>query len=171
MPYTQRDQEDIHPWHWTHHPDVLEDDPIFHRHIGLRADPRLPHGLPIESCVVHDGRRPFWGNLVPNLTHHLGHNGPFSSSSPLRGQPIVPCRSFVGLWSLLCQLPAPGVLRPSNSLGNGTGSGVPGLLHWVRTLRTTLQPSARLQPGYGTVLCLPSSGTAIRLRLTTIFGC
>ena len=65
----------------------------------------------------------------------------------------------------------PEFLRPSDSLGNGTGSGVPGLLHWVRTLRTTLQPSAWLQPGYGTVLCLPFSGTAIRLRLTTIFGC
>ena len=170
MPYTQCDQEDIHSWHWTHHPHVLEDDPIFHWHLRFRANPGLPHGLPVESCVVHDGRRTFGGNLVPNLPHYSDYNGSFSSPPSLCWQQTVPGRSFVGLWNLLCQFPAPGVLRPSDYFGNGTGPGVPGLLHRVRAFRTPLQPPARLQPGHGPILRITSSGTTIWFRLTTIFG-
>ena len=127
MSYTECDQEDLHSWHWTHYPDVLEDDPILHRHLSLRTNPRLPHGLPSEPCFVHDGRRSLGGNLVPNLPHHPDHNGPFSSSTSLCWQQTVPCRSFLGLRNLLCQLSAPGVLRPPNHFRNGTRSGVPGL--------------------------------------------
>ena len=61
------------------------------------------------------------------------------------------------------------VLRPSNHFGNGTGPGVPGLLHRVRAFRTSLQPSARLQPGHGPLLRITSSGTTIWFRLTTLF--
>ena len=71
---------------------------------------------------------------------------------------------------MLCQLSAPGVQRPSDHLVNRTGSGVPGLLHRVRTFRTTLQPPTRLQPGHGTILCITFGGATIRLRLTTRFG-
>ena len=170
MSYTECDQEDLYSWHWTHYSDVLEDDPILHRHFSLRTNPRLPHGFPSEPCSLHDGRRPLGGNLVPHLPHYSDHTGPFSSPTSLCRQQTVSCRSFLGLRNLLCQFSAPGVLRPPHHFGNGTRSGVPGLLHWVRTFRTALQPPTWLQPGYGTILRITFGGAIIRLRLTTLFG-
>ena len=76
----------------------------------------------------------------------------------------------MGLRNLLRQFPSPGVLRPPNHFGNGTGPGVLGLLHRVRAFRPSLQPSARLQPGHGPILRITSCSPTFGFRLTIISG-
>ena len=76
----------------------------------------------------------------------------------------------MGLRNLLCQFPSPGVLRPPNHFGNGTGPGVLGLLHRVRAFRPSLQPSARLQPGHGTILRITSCRSTFGFCFTIISG-
>ena len=55
----------------------------FHWLLSLRTDPRLPHGLSSEPCVVHDGRRSLGRNLVPNLPNHPDYHGSLSSFTSL----------------------------------------------------------------------------------------
>ena len=78
--------------------------------------------------------------------------------------------SLLGLRNLLRQFPSPGVLRSPHHFGNGTGPGVLGLLHRVRALCPSLQPSARLQPGHGAILRITSGRPTFGFCFTTISG-
>ena len=72
--------------------------------------------------------------------------------------------------NLLRQFPSPGVLRSPHHFGNGAGPGVLGLLHRVRALCPSLQPSARLQPGHGAILRITSCRPTFGFCFTTLSG-
>ena len=147
----------------------LEDDPIFHWHLRFRANPGLPHGLPVESCVVHDGRRTFgeiWYRTYRTTLTTM------DLSARLFVMLTTDCAWQILRGTMKSASPI-SCTRSSTAIRlfwNGTGPGVPGLLHRVRAFRTPLQPPARLQPGHGPILRITSSGTTIWFRLTTIFG-
>ena len=125
VPYPECDPKDLYSWYWTHHSDVLEDDPVLHRHLSLWTNSRLTHGFsPLSPALCMMVVALSEENLVPNLPHHPDHNGPLSPPTSLCGQQTLSCRPFLGLRNLFYQLSAPGVLRQPNHLGNGAGSRV-----------------------------------------------
>ena len=128
-------------------------------------------GSPLESSIVHDG----W-------SHSLKKSGT-EPTAPPSAPGILQLASFA-MWTIDWCLSDPSwdyeicfanFLHPEfyghpSILETEAGPGVLGLLHRVRTLCPSLQPSARLQPGHGAILRITSGCPTFGFCFTTISG-
>ena len=147
--------------YWTHHPDVLEDDPVLH--INLWTNWRLTYGFSFDLCPVPSLKKFGTEPTIP----------PFQPWTFLpafvRGQQT--CLADPS-WDY--EISFTNFLHPKfygNPIILETRPRVSGLLHRVRALHPSLQPSTRLQPCLGTIFFgITTGSTTLGFFISIIFG-